>query len=83
MTLKELKNLFTETERSVAEARDELRKTAGALIRDERNAAGLSQKAVARQAGFSNNYLCAVENGKRRISYEQVVHIVLSIQRLR
>lgn len=38
----------------------------GDAIREERMQAGLSRKELARQAGISRRYVCALENGERR-----------------
>lgn len=54
---------------------DELRRQVGARVRATRIERGLTQEALALEAGFSRNLLIEVEHGRTGLLYERLVDL--------
>lgn len=54
----------------------------GAVLRQERQSAGLSQQKIAAKMGISHNYLCDLEKGNRPLTDERCVRYRRAIKEL-
>ena len=52
----------------------------GNRLRELREARGLSQEALAHEAGLDRTYVSSVERGKRNISIENIERLAIALQ---
>lgn len=62
-----------------AEDKIAVRQQLGARIRDKRKSQGLSQRKLALMIGLDRSYISGVENGKRNVSFDNVVKIACGL----
>ena len=58
---------------------DDAQKKLGAVIRERRRAAGISQEAFATEVGIHRTYIGAVERGERNVSLANILRIARAL----
>jgi transcriptional regulator with XRE-family HTH domain len=63
----------------VAHVTSELQKTVGRRLREQRQALGLSQEAMAERLGYHRTFLGSVERGERNLTLASVEQLAASL----
>jgi transcriptional regulator with XRE-family HTH domain len=70
---------MSSTSVTVAHVTSELQKTVGRRLREQRQALGLSQEAMAERLGYHRTFLGSVERGERNLTLASVEQLAASL----